>query len=126
MASGMVLGLACGPFFLICSPALGGMGYLIGGAGGIIYGVTSVSGSDEHAQLIGEYLFQIDQQRDFQQEFYLALQQEVSNSEKGGGSWYWVSAVLLISIAVMMCCCASPKRKPDPGIHGRAISNRRW
>lgn len=72
-ASGVALGLACGPFFWLCASAFGSMGYLLGGAGGIVYGATSVSVSEEHIQLIGEYLSKVDQQRDIQKEFYLEL-----------------------------------------------------
>ena len=75
--AGSALGLACGPFFWLCMPALAGAGYIVGGAGGLVYGATLDSLPAEDARRVGETLSVVMQRRDPQQAFYLGLRDAI-------------------------------------------------
>jgi hypothetical protein len=79
ISSGMLAGaLLCGvtgPYAGLCITGLGSMGFLVGGAGGLMVGFGGVS--DANADKIRETLSLIDQQRDFQQELKVDLEQLV-------------------------------------------------
>ncbi|TGD70982.1 hypothetical protein E4634_20500 [Mangrovimicrobium sediminis] len=77
MLAGSALGLVCGPFFWICSPALGGMGLIVGGVGGMVYGGVQGDFTSEQAERISRQLAALNQHRDLQQEMFEQLLGEV-------------------------------------------------